>query len=48
MIPTAPGISRLSPIQALTWADPAYLLRSGEIGHVQGDMAVDPINNIVI
>lgn len=28
-----------SLIQVLTWPDPAWLLRSDEIGHVQGGMA---------
>ena len=40
-VPTAPGLPRWSPIQILTRPDPASLLRSDEIGHVQGGMAVD-------
>ena len=38
--PTAPGIPRRSPIQALTRPDPAWLPRSDQIGRVQGGMAV--------
>ena len=42
---TAPGIPKRSHTQVLTRPDPALLLRSDEIGYVQGGMVVDDFLN---
>lgn len=39
--PTAPSMLRQPPIRVLTRPDPAWLRRPDEMGHVQGDMAID-------
>lgn len=39
--PTAPGISRRSPIHVITSPDPASFSRSDEISRIKGGMAID-------